>query len=178
MPDLRLINIPGNGPLIYSKMGSGTRAAADLINFQKNNTEVFSVNSAGLPDPGGNQTTFTKEICIGDIVADSDAFEFLLWEIRESITISAVYYCVDTDTADGTTNRQTLLINDESANQIVSVDTPTANPSVAQATWTTMGSVTNGSLTAGDYLKLLPTKIVGGLIMSNLTFQFTYTITV
>ncbi len=176
MPDLKLNNIPGNGPLIYSKMGSGTRAAADLFNFQKDNTEVFSVDYLGLPDPGGNQAVFVSQFCVGDIVADADAFEHFLFEVRCSLTISAVDYCVDTDTADGTTNGQTLLIQDESANQIVSVATPTANPGVAAATWTTMGSVTNGALTTGDYLVFLPSKVSSGLAMSNLTFQVTYTV--
>lgn len=175
MPDLNLVNIPGNGPLIYSKMGSGTRATADLFNFQKNNSETFSVDYAGVPDPGGNQATMVTQFCIGDIVADSDAFEYFICEVRGSITISAVNYWVDENTADGSVNGQTLLIDDESSNQIVSVATPSENPGVAAATVTTMSTVTNGSLTAGDYLVLLPTKVSSGLAMSNLTIQFTYT---
>lgn len=177
MPDMKLVNIPGTGALIYSKMGSGTRAAQDLFNLQKNNTEVFSVNSAGLPNVGGSQSIFNYYVCIGDIVASSDDFEYLLWEIRESITISAIAYIVDADTLIGTSNGQTLLINDESANQIVSISTPSADPGVTQAIWTDMSTVTDGTLTAGDYLKLLPTVVSSGLAMSNLTFRITYTIT-
>jgi len=175
MPDLKLVNIPGAGPLIYSKMGAGTRATADLFNFQKNNTEVFSVDYQGLPDPGGNQASRVLSIEVGDIVADSDALDFFLFEVRSTIVITAVSYSVDTATADGSSSGQTLLISDESANQIVSVATPSANPGVAQATVTTMGDVTYGTLTTGDYLMFAPTKVSSGLAMSGLTFYFTYT---
>ncbi len=175
MPDLRLVNTPGTGALIYGDQGSGTRATADFITFEKNDTEVFSVNYLGLPDPGGQQAIWQHQVQIGDIAADSDSESWFLMEVRGTITITKVEYCVDTQTADGTSNRQTLLIEDESSNSIVSIDTPTASPSVAQATWTTMGGVSSGTLTAGDYLTFSPTLIGSGLIMSGLTFLFTYT---
>ena len=175
MSDLTMKNLPGTGPLIRGDFGSGTRAATDFLNFQLNNSEVFSVNSAGLPDPGGNQATRQQLVTIGDIVANSDALTYFLWEARATITITKVQYWVDTATADGTTNRQTLLIEDESSNQIVSIDTPTADPSVAIGTWTDMSTVTNGTLTAGDYLTFSPTKISDGIAMSGLAFLFDYT---
>ena len=175
MPDLKLVNVPGTGPLIYADQGAGTRATADFINFQKNNTEVFSVDYLGIPDPGGNQAVRQVQCQIGDIAADSDALDWFLFESRGTITITKIEYCVDTQTADGSTNRQTLLISDNAAAQIASVDTPTANPSVAQATWTTMGSITNGELTTGQFCYFSPTKISSGIIMSGLTFLITYT---
>jgi len=175
MPDLNLVNVPGSGALIYGDQGSGTRAAADFIILSKNNTETFSVDSGGVPDPGGQQAIRQVQIQIGDIVADSDAFDYFLFESRGTITITKIEYCVDTQTADGTTNRQTLLVSDNAAAQIASIDTPTANPSVAQATWTTMGAITNGELTTGQYCYFSPSKIASGIAMSGLTFLITYT---
>lgn len=174
MPDLKLANVPGSGALIYGDQGSGTRATADFINFQKNNTETFSVDYLGIPDPGGNQTLRQVQIQVGDIVADSDALDFFLFESRGTITITKIEYCVDTDTADGSTNGQTLLVSDNAAAQIASVATPSDNPGVAQATWTTMGSITNGELTTGQFCYFSPTKVSSGLAMSGLSFLITY----
>ena len=176
MPDVRFVNIPGTGPIIYSDQGSGTRAAADLINFQKNNSEVFSVNSAGLPDPGGNQTVKQLYAGVGDIVADSDAFSWCLWEVRATVTITAIFYTVDTDTADGTTNGQTFLIEDESSAQISSNTLNAGNPGATQAVWVTCGSITNGTLTAGDRVTFSPTVVSSGLAMSGLRFYIQYTL--
>jgi len=175
MPDLKLHNLPGTGPLIRGDFGSGTRAATDFLNFQLNNSEVFSINSAGLPDPGGNQAVRQHLVTVGDIAADSDAITYFLFEVRASLTITKVSFWVDTTTADGSTNKQTMLIEDESSNQIVSKITATANPGATIATWTDMGSVTNGALTAGDYLTMSPTKTSSGLAMSGLAFLFDYT---
>ena len=175
MPDLNLVNVPGSGPLIFGDQGSGTRAAADFLVFSKNNTETASVDSLGLPDLGGNQAVRQIPIQIGDIVADSDAFDWFLFESRGTITITKIEYCVDTDTLDGTSNRQTLLVSDNAAAQIASIDTPTANPSVDIATWTTMGSITNGELTNGQFCYFSPSKISSGIVMSGLTFLITYT---
>ena len=164
MSDLKLDNIPGTGPIIRGDFGSGTRAATDFLNFQLNNSEVFSVDSAGLPDPGGNQATRQTLKLVGDIVADSDAITYFLFETRATITITKVQYWVDTSTADGTTNKQTLLIEDESSNQIVSIITAANNPGVTLATWTDMSSVTSATLTAGDYLTFSPTKTSAVLV--------------
>lgn len=175
MPDARFVNLPGNGPIIYSDQGSGTRAAQDLFNFQKNNAEVFSVSSTGLPDPGGAQQTRYVPYTVGDIVAESDAKSWTILEVRATITIISIFYSVDTDTADGTTNGQTFLIEDETNNQITSNTLNAGNPGATQAVWVTCGSVTSGTLTDGDYLTFSPTKVSAGLAMSGLAFYITYT---
>ena len=175
MPDARLINIPGTGPLFYSDQGSGTRATADFINYQKNTSEVFSVSSTGLPDPGGAQQTRYVQYTVGDIVAASNAKSWTILEVRATITIVSIFYTVDTDTADGTTNGQTFLIEDESSNQITSNTLNAGNPGATQAVWVTCGSVTNGTLTADDYVTFSPTVVSAGLDMSGLAFYITYT---
>jgi len=176
MPDLSLVNMPGTGPLIYGDQGSGTRAATDFLNFQKNNTETFSVDYLGLPDPGGNQATRYIQRTVGDIAADSDLLKWFLFEVRATITIIAAYYSVDTDTADGSAVGQSLAIVDESANAVCTASTNAGNPGATQAVWVTLGAITNGTLTAGDYLKFTPTHSGAGLAMSGLAFYFTYTL--
>jgi len=175
MADLRLVNVPGSGPLIYGDQGAGTRAAADFITFEKNDTEVFSVNYLGIPDPGGVQNTRQIAVQVGDIVAASDAFDYFLFESRGTITITKIEYCVDTDTLDGGTNGQTLLISNNAGAKIASVATPTANPGVDAATWTTLGDITNEELTTGQYCYFSPTVVSSGLVMSGLTFLISYT---
>ena len=176
MADFNFVNIPGSGPLIRNDGGAGAGADRDFIKFEAGSSEKFSVDSSGLPDPGGGDKTRSITINIGEIGADSDALEFGLGQFNVAVTITKIYYCVDEATADGTTNRQTLLVTESgAAGQVTSVDTPTANPSVAQATWTDMGSITNGAMSANEYLYFLPTKISSGIAMSNLTFRIEYT---
>ncbi len=175
MPDARFVNLPGNGPIIYSDQGSGTRAAQDLLNFQKNNSEVFSVSSTGLPDPGGAQQTRYVQYTVGDIVAESDAKSWTILEVRATITIISIFYTVDTNTADGTSNGQTFLIEDESNNAITTNTLNAGDPGATQAVWVTCGTVTAATLTADDYLTFSPTKVSSGLDMSGLAFYITYT---
>jgi len=177
MADLKLYNIPGTGPLIRGDMGAGTRATADFINFQKNNTETFSVDYQGLPDPGGGQATRVAVINVGDIAADSDGLQNFLIEARGSITVTAAYVCVDTDTATGAGgNAVTIVLKRSNGDATVATYLSSAsNPALAQATVTTMGAITNGAIVSGGYLYCTYTKTSAGLALSGLTFIIHYT---
>ena len=176
MPDLKLNNTPGTGPLIRGVQGSGTRATADFIDFLKNNTETFSVDSTGLPDPGGGQATREIVCQVGDIVVDSDAIEYFLCEFRGGVVITDGDYVVDTDTADGSTNKQTFSIKRSSDDaEVFGATTAAANPGVDQATYVTLGAAGNTALAAGEYLYVDFTKTSTGLAMSGLTFIIYYT---
>ena len=176
MADLKLYNVPGTGPLIRADMGSGTRAAADFINFQKNNSEVFSVDSAGLPDPAANQATRQLTVNVGDLAADSNALQNYLFTARAGITITAASVVIDTATADGSVNGQIITLKRSNGDLTVATyTTAVANPGLAQATVTTMGAITNGALVAGGYLYVTFAKVSAGLAMSGLTFIINYT---
>lgn len=175
MSDINLVNIPGTGALIRGDMGAGTRASSDFINFQKNNTETFSVDSTGLPDPGGNQQTRQHVFTYGDVAADSDTLKPFIMEVRGGITVTKIEVVVDTDTADGTTNKQTITVLDEGDNQIAQLTTAANNPGITQAVYTTMGSITNGTFAAGEYMYVTFAKVVSGLALSGLQFIITYT---
>ena len=69
-PVFRLVNPPGYGPIIRVDLGAGAGAARDVIEYQKATAEVFSVNSAGLPDPGGGGNTRQVIFTYGDLPAD------------------------------------------------------------------------------------------------------------
>jgi len=181
MPDLYFNNVPGTGAIIRTDQGAGAGATRDFLKFQKNATEVFSVDYTGLPDPGGNQQTRFITIQVGDIAADSDALKNFLVEFRAGITIAATGcdFCVDTNTATGVGgNTQTLTIKRSSDDgTVVAVTTSASNPAVAQATWTTMGAVTNGAIAAGEYLYITFTKASAGLALSGLSIQIKFTMT-
>ncbi len=174
--NLRLYNIPGTGPLIRADMGSGTRATADFINFQKNNSKVFSVDYQGLPMPVGNQKTRQMTINVGDIAADSNALQNYLMTARAGITITAISVVADTTTADGSTNKQTFTVKRSSDDgTVASATTAVANPGMTVATLLTLGSITNAALAAGEYLYCTYTKVSSGLAISGLTFIINYT---
>jgi len=178
MADLKLENLPGTGPIIRADMGAGTRATADFIVYKKDGSEVFSVDYQGLPDPGGNQAKRQVLISLGDIPADADALENFLVEFRAGVNIEKVQLCIDTDTGDGTTNRQNITIKRSSDDgQVVSYTTPTDNPALSAATWTDMGTVTNAALSNGEYLYATYTKTASGLALSGLAILIDYTMT-
>lgn len=177
-PNFNIKDVPGSGPIIRNDQGAGAGAARDFIDFQAASSEVFSVDANGLPDPGGGDARRTLTICVGDIIADQGTQEYYLTRFAAACTIQAIYYCVDEDTADGSVNGQTILVSESSGSaQVASAATPAANPGVEQATWTTLGAITNGTMIADEYLYLTVTKVAAGLAMSNLTLQIEYTMT-
>jgi len=170
-------NVPGIGPIIRNDQGSGAGAARDFLDLQKSGSEVFSVNSAGLPDPGGGDTTQMLTISVGDLVADSDALVPFLHKFPVGVTITKVSICADTDTADGSTNKQTFTVKRSSDDgQIVAVTTATANPGLTGGTWLDAGSVTNGAIGAAEYLYLTIAKTASGIAISGLQIQVEFTL--
>lgn len=181
MPDItpvvKLINPPGTGPILRSDQGSGAGAARDFINFQKDNSEVFSVDVSGLPDPGGGDAKREAIVVYGDVPADADALEPFLMQFTSAVVITNIYVAVDTDTADGSTNKQSIAVLESGADDtLCTLLTPAENPGLAQNTWTTMGAVSNGDIAAADYLYVTFTKTSSGLILSGLAFKIEYTL--
>jgi len=173
--NLKLIAPAGSGPVIRSDQGSGAGADRDFIVYKKNGSEVFSVDKNGLPDPGGGDAKRKAPVPYGDVVADADLLEPFLLKFTRSVTVTGIKLCVDEDTADGTTNRQTITVKRGSDDlQVAQFQTPAANPGLAQAVWTDMGSITNETLAAGDYLYAAFAKTAGGLALSGLTFLIEY----
>lgn len=173
--NLKLVAPVGSGPVIRSDQGSGAGADRDFIVFKKGGSEVFSVDKNGLPDPGGGDAKRKVPVPYGDVVADSDLLEPFLVKFTRSVTITEIKLAVDTATADGTTNRQTITIKRGSDNaQVAQLQTPAENPGLAQAVWTDMGAITNATLAAGDYLYAAFAKTESGLALSGLTFEIEY----
>jgi len=173
------VNPPGTGPIIRNDQGdAGGGEARDLIDFEQSTSKMFSINSLGLPDPGGGDPKRQIVVCIGDIIADSDALKFYLCQFEAACAITNIYCCINADTADGTSNGQTLLISESSGDlQVTTYSTAASNPGLADETWTTQGAVTNGDMVAGEYLYMQPTKVSSGLAMAGLTFLIEYTMT-
>ena len=177
MPVIKIVNPPGSGPIWRHDLGAGAGASRDFMNFQKDGIEVFSVDSNGLPDPGGGDAKRAVTCLYGDVAADSDALEAFIWRAEKGVTITGVRLCVDADTADGSVNGQTLTLKRSSDNgQVVQYTTPANNPALSQATWYDMGSVTNASLSADEYLYLTFTKVNSGLALSGLCLLIEYTL--
>ncbi len=173
----KFVNPPGTGPIIRNDQGAGAGAARDFIQFDKASSEMFSIDANGLPDPGGGDPKRSVVIQYGDIVADSDAISPFLIKIKKAITVTNIYVAVDTSTADGTTNKQTIAVKRSSDDaSVCSLLTPASNPGLTQATWTTMGAVSNAAVAADEYLYATFTKTSSGLAMSGLTFLIEYTL--
>jgi hypothetical protein len=176
-PTLNFVNPPGVGAVIRNDVGAGAGASRDFIIFKKGGSETFSVDVNGLPDPGGGDAKREVIIPFGDIVADSDAIDGFLVKFKKAVALTNIYLWVDTATADGATNRQTITIKRSSDGAtVVAFQTSTDNPGLAQAAVTTMGVLSETAIAADEYLYVNFTKAESGLALSGLTFQVEYTL--
>lgn len=177
MPVLKLINPPGKGPIFRFDAGAGAGAARDFILMQKAGSEVFSVDVNGLPDPPGGDAKRVAFCLYGDVAADSDALVPFIWKAKKAVVLTAIKICVDTVTADGTTNKQTLTFKRSSDNATIKAyTTPAENPGLAQATWTDISTLSNTSIAADERVYLTFTKVSSGLALSGLAIQIEYTL--
>lgn len=174
-PIINLVNPPGTGPIIRNDQGAGAGASRDFIQFKKAGTETWSVNSSGLPDPGGGDAKRAVTISYGDLPADADALEIFLVKFEAAVTLTNIYVCVNADTATGAVNGQTLTVKRSSDDAtVVAFTTAVANPGMADETWTTMGALGNTSIAAAEYLYCTCAKVASGLAMNGLTFLVEY----
>jgi len=174
-PCYNFVNPPGTGPIIRVDNGAGN--ARDLLDFQASSTEVFSISTAGLPDPGGGDAKRTVLCSYGDLPADADLIEPLVHEFEKSVTITNVYIACDTDTAtaDGG-NTQTFTLNrGADSNEICSWAT-SADPGLTQNTWQSLGAISDETIAADDYVYGTITKAGSGLIVSGLIYRVEYTL--
>lgn len=174
---LKMTNPPGVGPIIRVDQGAGAGASRDLIDFEKASTETFSVDSSGLPDPGGGDAKRTVVVCLGDLAADSDVLENFVVKFEKAVTLTNAYIAVDLDTADGSTNKATITLKrDLDDSDIVAYTTPAANPGLAAATVTTMGALSNTSIAALGYIYCTHTKTSSGLALQGTKLYIDYTL--
>lgn len=170
----KFVNPPGTGPIIRIDNGAG--ATRDVLNFQKNTSEVFSVDSNGLPDPGGGDPKRTVIVSYGDLPADADALEPFIYRWEKAVTITNVYVAVDTAVGADAVNYNTLVLTNATAAATIATLSTAAGWAIN--TWTTMGAITNASIVAGasSYCYLVPTKTSSGKALSGLTFRIEYTL--
>ena len=65
-PVFKFVNPPGSGAIIRNDQGdAGGGGTRDVVDFEQSGTEVFSVDSNGLPDPGGGDPKRAVICCIG-----------------------------------------------------------------------------------------------------------------
>jgi len=177
-PVFNFVNPPGSGAIIRNDQGdAGGGGTRDVVDFEQSGTEVFSIDSNGLPDPGGGDPKRQVVCCIGDIVADSDAIEHYLCEFQAAVTITAMKVAVNADTADGSTNKQLITVAQSGGDGTVcSYITAATNPGLADETWASMSTPSNAGQDAGEYLYVTYTKTSSGLIMNGLTILVEYTL--
>jgi len=173
-PVFKLTNPPGSAPIIKVQQGALAGADRDLICFKKAGTETFSVNSSGLPDPGGGDATRSIVVSYGDLPTDGDALKICLHQFRQAATITGIYLNVEADTEDGSSNTQTLLVSESSTD--AQVASWVSDGVESDETWQTMGSITNGGMVADEYIYCVPTKASSGLAMVGLSFRIDYTL--
>jgi hypothetical protein len=173
-PVFRFIDPPGTGPIIRIDNNAG--ATRDVLDFQKNSTETFSVDSNGLPDPGGGDATRVVIVRYDDTPADADALQPCLHVFEKAVTITAIYVCCDVSVGDMSTNKETIVVKNSTSDTTIATLALTGGTPMPAKAWLTMGAITNGSVTADTYIYATLTKTSSGLVMSGLTFRIEYTL--
>ncbi len=171
----KFTNPPGTGPIIRIDNGAGS--TRDVLNFQKNSSEVFSVDYNGLPHPSGGYAKRTVMVSYGDVPADADDLEPKLVEFEKAVTITNIYVAVDTDMGDCSgADNQTLYVKNGSDDSTMATLALTSNPGLAQNTWTSMGTISNASIPADSYCYATFAKGGSGVAMSGLVYRIEYTL--
>ncbi len=173
---INMVNPPGTGPIIRIDQGAGAGAAIDSITFNTGGSEFFSVDSNGLPDPGGGQSKRSVTIHYGDLPANADALEPFIYRWEKAVTITNVYIATNTTVAADAINFNTLVLTNKTSD--AAIVTYSTAPGFAQNVWTTMGAVTNPDIVAGtsSYCYLVPTKTVNGTAVLGLTLRIEFTL--
>jgi len=176
LPVINIVNPPGTGPIIRIDQGAGAGASRDSIDFQLNSSEVFSVDSSGLPDPGGGDAKRSVVVHYGDLPADPDALEPFIYRWQKSVTITNVYVAVDTTLGADGSHYVTLVLTNATSDATIA--TYATSGGISQNTWTSMGAITNPDIIAGanSYCYLVPTKTGNGGALSGLSFRIEYTL--
>lgn len=176
LPVINMVNPPGTGPIIRVDQGAGAGASRDSIDFQASSSEVFSVDSSGLPDPGGGDPKRSVVVRYGDVPADADALEPFIYRWEKAVTITNAYMAVDTAIGVDAVNYQTFVLTNATSDATIATLTTAAG--WAQNTWTTMGSITNADIVAGanSYCYLVPAKAASGKICSGLSIRIEFTL--
>ena len=165
-------DVDSNDPA-YLFDSSGGR---DLIAHYDDGTEKFAMMADGFIRTASGYKDRYVTIGLGDIAADSDAFDYPLFIARNDITIVDAYIGVDTTIADDNTNYQTMaLVQSGSSTNIASM--------TSDVPWTlhvpqSMGTIdaTATKVKAGASIKLTFTKTASGLAMSGFNITLRYTI--
>lgn len=175
-PVINMVNPPGTGPIIRIDQGAGAGASRDSIDFQASSSEVFSVDSSGLPDPGGGDAKRSVVINYGDLPADADALEPFIYRWEKAATITNAYVAVDTAIGADGVNYNTLVLTNATAGATIATLSTAAGWAIN--TWTTMGAITNPDIVAGasSYCYLVPTKTASGKACSGLSIRIEYTL--
>lgn len=174
-PVFNFVNPPGTGPII--RIDNGVGNARDLIDFQKSSSEVFSVDTNGLPDPGGGDPKRCITVSYGDIPADADAIEPFIHEFEKAVTITNVYVAVDTAMGDCSgANTQTFTVKRSADDSAICSWATSANPGIAQNTWQSLGACSNTSVAADAYIYGTFTKAGTGMLASGIVYRIEYTL--
>ena len=175
-PVLNMVNPPGTGPIIRIDQGAGAGAAIDSITFNTGGSEVFSVDSSGLPDPGGGDPKRSVTVNYGDLPTDPDALEPFIYRWEKAVTITNVYVALDTTLAADGVNYVDLVLTNATSDTTIATLSMTVG--LAQNVWLTMGAITNPNIIAGasSYCYLVPAKAASGYALAGLTFRIEYTL--
>ena len=176
LPVINMINPQGTGPIIRVDQGAGAGADGDSIDFQTGSTEVFSVDSGGLPDPGGGDPKRSVDVYYGDLPTDADALEPFIHRWEKAATITNIYVALDTTLSSDGSHYHTLVMKNKTSDTTIATLSMTVG--LAQNVWLTMGACSNASIVAGtsSYCYLVPTKTGNGGALSGLRFRIEYTL--
>ena len=143
-------------------------------------TNVFRLTKDGYKYTASGWKYRHVQLGLGDLAADSDAFDYPLLRCKHDVTITNVEVGVDTTLAANATNYQTLTLYKSSSTTAVADTLSTASTGFTLHVPRAFASISStlGILYAGETLYLSPTKGAAGAILSGVVVAISFTINI
>ena len=174
MPVLSFEDTQGNDPSIDIDISN----KRDAFSYFCSGTNVFRITKDGYMYTTSGWGKRYVQIGLGDLAADSDAFDYPLFTTNVPITITNIAVGVDTTLAFNATNYQTLDVFQSTSSTAIATTMSTVSTGFTlhvPREFTGLSS-TLCKLAAGSSLYMSPTKAAAGAALSGVVVGISFTI--
>jgi hypothetical protein len=174
MPAILLEDTLGNDPCIDINIVN----KRDAFSFYSSNSNVFRITKDGCMYTTSGWQYRTVTVGLGDLAADSDAYDYPLLIANVPITITHVEVGTDTTAAANATNYQTLGLYQSGSSTAIATALSTASTAFTIHVPRSFASISStlSKLAAGSTLYLSPTKGGTGIALSGVVVSISFTI--
>ncbi|KKL64668.1 hypothetical protein LCGC14_2162710, partial [marine sediment metagenome] len=169
MPVIDLEDTQGNDAAILIDISN----KRDAMSYFNGGTEQFRLTKDGfiVTDSGWKKRHI--QIGLGDVAADSDAFEYPLFRLPFDVTLKNAEIGTDTTAASNGTNNQSMGLFKSSTSTAIATAVTNSSTAFTLHVPRAYTGVSTDTIKAGDTVYLAPTKTGSGTALSGVTIALT-----